>query len=266
MKSTIHEYQKNEYVAMSKKIITLAIALMPALFFGQAAFEKYEQDKDFTSVVVNKKSFSMLSHVKNESADKEAKQYQELIGKIELFKVITTEKTDAAADLKASTAKYIKTAGLEELMRVKDKGVDMKIMVKSGATETKITEILMFAEGIEKEHNAVLLLVKGNFDLQEISDLMGKVLPTATDNYVDAKLSEADEALKMKVYPNPASEVFYINTTAAAGVKIFDLSGRLVKSEAYSASGISVSGLAPATYVVEITTGSKRQTEQIVIK
>jgi hypothetical protein len=37
--------------------------------------------------------------------------------------------------------KYIKTAGLEELMRVNDSGKNIKILVKSGATDSQIKEL-----------------------------------------------------------------------------------------------------------------------------
>jgi hypothetical protein len=40
--------------------------------------------------------------------------------------------------MKSAAEKYIKTAGLEELMRVNDSGKNIKILVKSGATDSQI--------------------------------------------------------------------------------------------------------------------------------
>lgn len=250
-----------------KKIITIAIfALMPTLFYGQAAFDKYEGNTDVTSVIVNKKAFSMLGSVKTGQADEKTQEYQDLIKRIESFKVFVTEKPATASDLKNTAESYAKSANLEELMRVTEKGMNLKIMVKSGKKETQITEILMFVESSEKEHNAVVMSVIGNFDLDELSELIGKALPSATEKPVDEKLGTVNEALALKVSPNPVSDVFQINTTEPAEIKIYDLSGRLIRSESYKTEGVSVSGLNPATYVVEITIGSKKQTQRIIVK
>jgi hypothetical protein len=79
-------------------------------------------------------------------------------------------------------------------------------------------------------------------------------------------LTEIKNALELKVSPNPASGKFFINTDKAVDVKMYDLSGRLVKEQTYSSEGISVSDLSPATYIVEITSGDMRQTQKILIK
>jgi len=246
-------------------ILAAAIAMMPALFFGQAAFEKFEQNANFTTVTVNKKAFSMLAQIKAEGSEKDIAEVKELAKKIESFKVIVTEKPEFVGDLKSTTEKYIKSAGLDELMKIRDKGADFKVMVKT-AGDTKISEILVFVQEADKKSGAVTLIVKGLFDLDELTELTEKVLPKATDAKVDAKLSDVKDALVLKVSPNPASGVFYINATSPAEVKLYDASGRLVKTQQYSAEGVSTVGIAPGTYVVEITTDGRRQTQHIVIK
>ncbi len=246
-------------------ILAAAIAMMPALFFGQNAFDRFEQDANFTTVTVNKKTFSMLAQIKAEGSEKDIAEAKELAKKIESFKVVLTEKPESVGDLKSATEKYIKSAGLDELMKVRDKGADFKVMIKT-VGETKISEILVFAQEADKKSGAVTLIVKGLFDLDELTELTEKVLPKATDSKVDAKLSDVKDALVLKVSPNPASGVFYINATSPAEVKLYDASGRLIKTQQYSAEGVSTAGIAPGTYVVEINTDGRRQTQHIVIK
>lgn len=248
-----------------KLIAAALIAFAPALS-AQTSFDKFEQDENFTTLTVNKKAFGMLAQIETESSAKETQQAKEMVKQIEMFKVIATEKQQAVAGLKSATESYIKSARLEELMRVKEKGAEFKVMVKSGAKESQITEILIFAQEADKESGAATIIVKGLFDMDELTELTDKVLPKATDAKMDAKLSDVKDALVLKVSPNPATEVFYINTTAPAEVKLYDGSGRLVKSQAYSAAGVSTSGIAPGSYVVEITTEGRRQTQHIVIK
>jgi hypothetical protein len=159
---------------MKKLIITLVIVLISSPFFAQGAFDKFDGQDDVTSIVVNKKMFELMSKVKVDTSDKEAQQYMNLIKKLENLKVFTTQSTRVEAEMKSTTDKYIKTAGLEELMRVNDKGRNIKIMVRSGAKDTQIKELLMFVEG-GKEEDTVLMSLTGDFDLNEISVLTDKM-------------------------------------------------------------------------------------------
>lgn len=157
---------------MKKLFVTILLALMPTLFYGQTVFDKYDGQDEVTSVIVNKKMFQMMGNVKN--TDKEAQQYLALVKKLDNLKVFTTSNAKFAADMKGTSDKYIKSARLEELMRVNDKGQNIKIMVKSGATETKVKELLMFIEG-GKGQETVLMSLTGDFDLNDLSTIAEKM-------------------------------------------------------------------------------------------
>ncbi|NUY81985.1 DUF4252 domain-containing protein [Flavobacterium sp. MAH-1] len=155
---------------MKKLILTVVLALMPSLFFAQTAFDKFDGQDDVTAVVVNKKMFKMMGDVKS----KENQQYLNLIKKLDNLRVFTTQSTRVTSDMKATSEKYIKTAGLEELMRVTEKGQNIKILVKSGTSETNVKELLMFIEGSGK-NETVLMSLTGDFDLNDISMLTDKL-------------------------------------------------------------------------------------------
>lgn len=157
---------------MKKILVTLVLTLMPSLFFGQNAFDKYDGEDGVTAVVIGKKMFEMMGNVK--SNDKDAQQYMNLVKKLESLKVFVTSSPKLTADMKATSNKYLKTAALEELMRVNDGGKNIKIYVKSGATSTKVKELLMFIEGGGKDET-VLMSLTGNFDLNELSMLTDKM-------------------------------------------------------------------------------------------
>lgn len=157
---------------MKKILVTLVLTLMPSLFFGQSAFDKYDGEDGVTAVVIGKKMFEMMGNVK--SNDKDAQQYMNLVKKLESLKVFVTSSPKLTADMKATSNKYLKTAALEELMRVNDGGKNIKIYVKSGATSTKVKELLMFIEGGGKDET-VLMSLTGNFDLNELSMLTDKM-------------------------------------------------------------------------------------------
>jgi hypothetical protein len=160
---------------MKKFIITLVVALMATPFFAQTVFDKFDGQEDVTSIIVNKKMFELMSKVKVDASDKETQQYMNLIKKLDNLKVFTTSSTRATNDMKLASEKYVRTAGLEELMRVNDSGKNIKILVKSGATDSQIKELLMFIEGGSKSNETVLMSLTGNFDLNEISILTDKM-------------------------------------------------------------------------------------------
>ncbi|MBD3582834.1 DUF4252 domain-containing protein [Flavobacterium selenitireducens] len=166
---------------MKTLVLTVVFALMPTLFFAQTAFDKFDGQDDVTAVVVNKKMFKMMGDVKS----KENQQYLNLIKKLDNLRVFTTQSARVTSDMKATSEKYIKSAGLEELMRVTDKGQNIKILVKSGATDTNVRELLMFIEGAGK-NETVLMSLTGNFDLNDISLLTDKMNLPGGDNLKSA--------------------------------------------------------------------------------
>ena len=160
---------------MKKFIITIVVALVSNAFFAQTAFDKYDGLDGVTSIVVNKKMFQMMSSVKVDAKDKETQQYLSLMKKLDNLKVFTTTSTKLSAEMKSTADKYVKTAGLEELMRVNDSGKNVRILVKSGSTDTQVKELLMFIEDPSKQNETVLMSLTGSFELSEIAILTDKM-------------------------------------------------------------------------------------------
>jgi hypothetical protein len=164
---------------MKKVILILVVILTTNTFFGQTVFDKFDGQDDITAIIVNKKMFELLS--KMEVKDKESKQYVNLIKKLDNLKVFVTSSDKKSDEMKAVADKYLKTASLEELMRINEKGKSVKIYVRSGATDSQIKEMFMFIEGSGKEET-VLMSLTGDFDLNEISVLTDKMnLPGGDD-------------------------------------------------------------------------------------
>ena len=154
--------------------LTLLFVMASTVTFAQSAFDKFDGQDDVTSIIVNKKMFDLMSKVKVDASDKETQQYLSLIKKLDNLKVFTTKNSKVEGEMRLVADKYIKTAGLEELMRVNENGRNVKILVKSGTTDSQIRELLMFIEGA-KNTDSVLMSLTGNFDLNEISILTDKM-------------------------------------------------------------------------------------------
>jgi hypothetical protein len=155
-------------------LITVLLLIVASPTFAQAAFDKFDGQDDVTSIIVNKKMFDLMSKVKVDASDKQTQQYLALIKKLDNLKVFTTKSTRVESEMKVAADKYIKSAGLEELMRVNENGRNIKILVKSGAVDSQIKELLMFIEGA-KNDDTILMSLTGNFNLNEISILTDKM-------------------------------------------------------------------------------------------
>ena len=189
------EFLKNKQSEIMRKVIlSLVLVLSANTFFAQSIFDKFEDQEGVTSVVVNKKMFALLS--KMEVKDKESQQYVNLIKKLDNLRVFVTQSDKKADEMKSASDKYIKSASLEELMKINDKGKSVKIYVKSGATDSQIKELMMFVEGSGNEETVLMSLI-GDFDLNELSVLTDKMnLPGGDDLKKASKASKASKGSK----------------------------------------------------------------------
>lgn len=157
---------------MKKIIVIIALFLMSNTFFAQSVFDKFDDNEKITTVIVNKKMFELMGKV--DAKDKDAKEFMMLVKKLENLRVFVTQDDKLSNEMKATSDRYIKTANLEELMRINEKGKSVKIYVRSGAKDTQVKELLMFIEGSGKDET-VLMSLTGNFDLDELSALTEKM-------------------------------------------------------------------------------------------
>ncbi|MCG9792555.1 DUF4252 domain-containing protein [Flavobacterium algicola] len=160
---------------MKKQLFGLLVLLVTNSATAQSVFDKFNDKDQVTAVVVDKKMFELMSKVKVDASDKERYQYMNLIKKLDNLKVFITTNAKVASDMKLTADKYIQTAGLEELMKVNDSGKKVHIVVKSGAADAEIKELLMFIEGSGKENESVLMSLTGSFKLSEIAILTDKM-------------------------------------------------------------------------------------------
>lgn len=170
---------------MKKIVIITALLLAPIVTFAQSAFDKFEDNEEVTSFVINQKAFRMIASIDMDMDDPEAKETLEMIKKITGLKVFTTGDEKVSADMKATVAKYIKSSELEELMRFKDGDQVVKFFVREGKDENHVKELLMFMTGLKemtqgqdieingkkREFETLILSLTGDIDLRQISKI-----------------------------------------------------------------------------------------------
>lgn len=160
---------------MKKIIITFVFSIVSIFCFAQSTLDKYDGQDGVSSIIVNKKMFQMMASVKVDANDKETQQYLNLIKKLDNLRVFITTSSKISNEMKSTAETYKKTAGLEELMRVKDVGGNFKVWVKSGSTINQIKELLMFGQEVNNENETVLMSLTGDFNMDDISILTDKM-------------------------------------------------------------------------------------------
>lgn len=155
------------------RIILVAVMVMSGwIASAQSQFDKFEDIDGVTSVVVTQKAFSLMSKIGSESDD----EYMELIKNIESLKVFATESAEVAKQMEAAAKSYLKTANLEELMRVKDGDSNVTIYVKEGKSADFVSELFMFVKDSENSSKeSVIISLTGNIDLNQVSKLTQKM-------------------------------------------------------------------------------------------
>lgn len=179
----------NKFNTMKKSILLLTFAILVLPFTAMAQsdiFEKYSDNPEVTYVSIKPKMFQMLAKMDINSDDPESQEYIDMVNSITSFKTLVTDNKAISADM-VSWAKQ-KTSKLEELMEVKDDGVEMKFYVKEGNDPNYVKELLMYVDGVnnaiktgvevngkKREINTVLVSLTGNINLNQISKLTKKM-------------------------------------------------------------------------------------------
>lgn len=168
---------------MKKFIIIALVALLPVLGTSQSAFDKYEDSENVGSVIINKGLLGIVASMSADENDKETQEFIELAKSIDNIKVFMSEDASASADMAKTMKKYVKSASLEELMKVKDGDTNVMFYIKNGRNSNRVTELLMFVTGIDEKakgkngphFETVLLTMTGDIELSKIGSLTNKM-------------------------------------------------------------------------------------------
>ena len=158
---------------MKNLILILSFILTTQVSFGQSIFDKFEDNDDVTTVVINKKMFEMISSISEEVDGDDAKEFTDVAKNIAELKIFTTEKASVATEMYTVMQKYIASEKLVELMRIKDKGQSVKVYVREGNSENFVKELIMYVK--DTSGQSVLMTLTGNIDLRKIGKIADKV-------------------------------------------------------------------------------------------
>ena len=153
-----------------KKLLFMAAALVSCLASATAQddaisryFSKYANDDRFTTVYISPKMFSMVAKIS--TSDPEWEKTRDVIKDLKGLRVLVADSTDGMPLYREAMSR-IPTNEYEELITVKDKGENIRIMIKE--SNDVISELLLLVGGADQ---FVMLSFAGRIDLNKISSL-----------------------------------------------------------------------------------------------
>lgn len=156
---------------MMKNVILALVALFPILLSAQN-FQKYEDMKEVDAVVITSKMFKLLTKIDLNADDPETQAYIDLIENLQEMRVFSSSQENVRKQMATDVSSYIKTGGLEELMRVSEDGKTVRFYYKPGKNEDYVSQLFMFMEGQEKNKPvSVILKITGEINLAQVSKL-----------------------------------------------------------------------------------------------
>jgi hypothetical protein len=147
---------------MKKFIITLVLALLPAVFFAQSPFDKFEGKEGVNVVVINKKMFDLLSSVDIDCKDPDVKKYLKQAENLDNLKIFATSSKEYTNQLKDTFTAYLKKDSFKELMSFGEGKKKSRIYIKSEGKSSKIKEVLML---VDEDNEVVVFSLTGNITL-----------------------------------------------------------------------------------------------------
>lgn len=125
-------------------------------------FSKYQDDETFTVVNISASMFAAISGLETDAIDPEAKA---ILDNITGMKILT--KQSNGTNYFDEALQLINNKGLEELMSIKEKGVNVRIYGKSDDSK-HLKEVVMLRGD---KTNFILMQVQGKLSIEQLSKL-----------------------------------------------------------------------------------------------
>jgi hypothetical protein len=149
-----------------KYLLTIILISVNTVAWAQTAvdkiFDRYSEKDGFTTVLITQYMFSMFKDVNTNDKD-----FDNLVKNLKSIRILAIDGENPPKGINFYTEimKDLPVREYKELMVIKEKGQDVKFLVKDA--NGKITELLLIAGGKEN----ALICIQGNIDLKSLAQL-----------------------------------------------------------------------------------------------
>ncbi|MGB8705003.1 MAG: DUF4252 domain-containing protein [Gillisia sp.] len=171
-----------------KKLIIIAVMSLISLAGTAQNFQKYENMKDVDAMIMTSKMFKLLAKVDLSSDDPEAQRYLNLINNLNEIRVFSSSNANIRSEMATDVSSYLSKNPMDELMKVKKDGNNIKFYSKPGRNDDYVSQLFMFMQG-EKDGKpiSVIMSITGDIDLTQLSKLTSDLKVPGADELKDAK-------------------------------------------------------------------------------
>ncbi len=171
-----------------KKLIIIAVMSLISFAGTAQNFQKYENMKDVDAMIMTSKMFKLLAKVDLSSDDPEAQRYLNLINNLKEIRVFTSSDATIRNEMATDVSSYLSKNPMDELMKVKKDGNNIKFYSKPGRNDDYVSQLFMFLQG-EKDGKpiSVIMSITGDIDLTQLSKLTSDLKVPGADELKNAK-------------------------------------------------------------------------------
>ena len=170
---------------MKKYFLITLMVLLPISVLGQSIFEKYQNNKEVTSISISPKMFRLLGSMTFSTRDPEANELLEMIKGITIFKALMTTTDSISDELDLWVKGEATDRGLDLMISMQESDTDLSLYVKEGDVDGELESLLMFSKGVSNATTkaqvggntieAVVLLIEGKIELDKIAKLINEM-------------------------------------------------------------------------------------------
>lgn len=165
-----------------RNIVAIFLFFTSPILLAQSVFDKFENHESVSYMSFSPRLFQMMASMNIDNNDPEAQEFFELVNNINSFKLLRTDDQQISKEFIVWVDKQAKSNNLEELMRVRDGGSKVNFYIKSAKDSERVEELMMLVSdaeipdvNIDIKPQTVLLVIKGDIDLERISALTKKM-------------------------------------------------------------------------------------------
>lgn len=170
---------------MKKHFLLLLLFVFPGALLGQSIFEKYQNNREVTSISISPKMFQLLGTMSLSSADPEDDALMDMIKGISSFRALITGEELISNEIDLWVKQEAIDKSLDLMVSMQESNTDLSVYVKEDDSEGKLKSLLMFSKGVSntvpeaqiqgKKIEAVILLIEGDIEIDKIAKLISKM-------------------------------------------------------------------------------------------
>lgn len=252
---------------MKKQIYTLAGLILMA--FSTSAqtdvistyFSEYEGREEVTTIMLSGKAFELVGQIDVEET--ELQEYKEMASQITGLRVIVDD-NDPSAVQTAHAAQKRLPANFEELISVKEKDTEFKLLIDEQAG---VVRELIGIVGSDSTF-AIMSLV-GNMKMSDVGQMTQQLMNAGSNLHDELGGMTSD----LKVFPNPVDKngelsVEFSDDLSSSQVRVYNAAGTEVKAFTAQSgiNSIDVSGLEKGVYVIRVDSDLKEVSGKFIIQ